>query len=153
MSYTLEEKLEWALAGKARWEARLEQANAASERASELGGGIPGFGGSGNQRAAQQVRSAHASADKKWREATEKLSYYTEKARGYQRRIAERDRVRYTAADLKGATHVKYGSWRKVVRISAKSVTVESGYSWNDRVPIEQISDFRIIPPREEQAQ
>ena len=145
MSYTLEEKLEWALAGKARWEARMAQADAAHETASQMGGGIPGFGGSGNQRAARQVRSAFESADRKWREATEKLEYYTTKARSYERRIAERDRVRYTAADLQGATHIKYGSWRKVVRVSAKSVTVESGYSWTDRVPIEQITDFRII--------
>ena len=53
MPYTLEEKRDWALAGKARWVARMAQVDAKNERAHEMGGGIPGFGGSGNQRAAQ----------------------------------------------------------------------------------------------------
>lgn len=144
MAYTLEEKRNWALEGKARWEAKLALAEGRGERAHEMGGGIPGFGGSGNQRAAQQVRSAFASADRAWREATDKLDYYTAKARGYERRIAERDRVRLGAVDVAGAKYVRtVTGWRKVVRVSAKSVSVESGYSWVDRIPLGQIFEAR----------
>lgn len=144
MSYTLEEKLEWALAGKARWEARMAQADAAHESAREMGGGIPGFGGSGSQRAANQVRSAFASADRKWREATEKLEYYTQKARGYERRIAERDRKRLERSDIVGATHIRIGRfWYKVARVNAKSVSVETGYSWVDRYTFDKVLEVR----------
>lgn len=142
MPYTLEEKRDWALAGKARWEARVAESDAKHERAREMGGGIPGFGGSGNQRAAQQVRSAYNSADRAWREATEKLEYYTAKARGYENRIAERDRKRFEHADIVGAQFVRTSStWRKVVRVNAKSVSVESGYSWTDRITFDQIRE------------
>lgn len=144
MPYTLEEKREWALAGKARWEMRLLAANAKADRAFALGGGIPGFGSGGNQRAAQQVRSALNSADRAWKEATDKLEYYTAKAKGYERRIAERDRVRLTIEDIKGAKFVRTSTgWRKVVRVNAKTVSVDSGYSWVDRIDINQIVEVR----------
>lgn len=144
MSYTLEEKLEWALAGKARWEARLAAADAKHDQAHEMGGGIPGFGGSGNQRAARQVRGAFESADRAWREASEKLEYYTTKARGYERRIAERDRKRLDRSDILGATFIRvsYG-WRKVAKVNAKTVSVETGYSWTDRIEFDKIIEIR----------
>lgn len=144
MSYTLEQKLAWALEGKARWEAKLTEADRAEESAHEMGGGIPGFGGSGNQRAARQVRSAFESADKKWHEATDKLSYYTDKARSYERRIQEQDRKRFEREDLTGARLIRTNAgWYKVVRINAKSVSVESGYSWVDRIAIDKILEVR----------
>jgi hypothetical protein len=140
MTYTLEEKRDWALAGKIRWEARLADAEAKMERAHEMGGGIPGFGRSGNQRAAQQVRSAFSSADRAYSEASEKREYYKGKLRGYERRIAERDRRRFEQADLTDAKYIKtHAGWYKVVRVNAKSVTVESGYSWTDRIELDKI--------------
>lgn len=143
-SRSLEEKLDWALEGKARWEAKMGQANAKHDQAREMGGGIPGFGGSGNQRAARQVRSAFNSADKAWREATEKLEYYTAKAKGYERRIAERDRQRLTRDDIAAAKLIRTSTgWRKVVRVNAKSVSVDSGYSWVDRIPFDQVLEVR----------
>lgn len=151
MAYTLEEKRDWALEGKARWEAKMALADGKAERAHEMGGGILGFGGSGNQRAAQQVRSAWDSADRAWREATEKLEYYTAKAKGYERRIAERDRTRFDRTDLAGATHVKIGGgWHKVVRVSAKSVTVETGYDWTDRHTLDKVLDMRTVVTHED---
>lgn len=144
MAYTLEEKLEWALEGKARWGAKMDLADAKAERAHEMGGGIPSFGRSGNQRAAQQVRGAWASADRAWREATEKLEYYTAKAKGYERRIAERDRQRLTRDDIAAAKFIRTSTgWRKVVRVNAKSVSVDSGYSWVDRISIDQVLEIR----------
>jgi hypothetical protein len=148
------EMMKAKLADARYWLEQAEKAKARaelmSETAHEMGGGIPGFGGSGNQRAAQKVRGAWTSADRAHREADERIELWSYKIRSLERRIAEAERVRYTADDLKGATHVKYGSWRKVVRVSTKSVTVESGYSWTDRVPIEQITDFRILAAESE---
>lgn len=54
--------------------------------------------------------------------------------------VADRDRVRFTRDDLAGATAVRdqYG-WHKVVRLNAKSVSVETGYSWTDLIPVEKV--------------
>ena len=62
--------------------------------------------------------------------------------------MTERDRVLYTAADLVGATHVRdqFG-WHRVVRVNAKSVTVETGYSWTDRIEVADILDVRTVTP------
>lgn len=142
---TLEEKLEWASEGKERWQQRLTDAENKTTRASEMGGGILGFGASGNQRAAKQVRSAFGSADRAYREATEKLEYFTNKARGYSARIQERDRVQLGREQILGASWVKHKSygWRKVVRVNAKSVSVDSGYSWVDRIEFAGITEVR----------
>jgi hypothetical protein len=141
---TLEEKLAWARDGVARWEGKMALADRKHEAAREMGGGIPGFGASGNQRAAGQVRSAGESAQRAWREATDKLNYFTEKARGYERRIAERDRVHLTRSDIVGARAIRTAvGWRIVVKVNTKTVSVRSGYSWNDLVPIEQILEVR----------
>lgn len=124
--------------------AEADRLHAASR---EMGGGIPGFGGSGSQRAASQVRSAADRAQRAWREAQERIDLWTHKVRSLERRIAEAERVRYTATDLKGAALIKAGgSWRQVVRVSAKSVTVATPYSWTDRIPIDQVTDFRRTP-------
>lgn len=144
MSYTLEEKRDWAVAGKERWETRLARAEEATQRAHEMGGGIPGFGGSGNQRAARQVRSAFSSADHAYAEASQKLEYYTAKARGYERRIAERDRTRLDRTDILGAKFVRTTTgWRKVAKVNTKTVSVETGYSWVDRIPFAKIIEVR----------
>lgn len=145
-SRTLEQKLQWATERLALWEDRRTAADARYARAREMGGGIPGFGGSGNQRAAQQVRNAYASADRAAREVDEKIAHYSQKVRAYERRIAERDRERLTVSDVAGATHVRIGrSWHKVVRVNAKSVTVETGYSWTDRYALDKILEVRTI--------
>lgn len=52
--------------------------------------------------------------------------------------------VPYTAAELAGATHIRTETgWHKVVRVSAKSVTVETGYSWTDRHPLTRIIEVQ----------
>lgn len=45
----------------------------------------------------------------------------------------------YTAAR---AVRTKLG-WHKVVRVNAKSVSVESGYSWTDRIARDKILEVR----------
>ena len=70
---------------------------------------------------------------------------------------AERDKVRaayaervklvtFTADELAAATHIRTDTgWHKVVRVSAKSVTVETGYSWTDRYALAKIIEVRRI--------
>lgn len=60
---------------------------------------------------------------------------------------AERTKpVPYTAEELRAATHIRTATgWHKVVRVSAKSVTVETGYSWTDRHPLARIIEVRTI--------
>lgn len=68
------------------------------------------------------------------------------KARLKAAREREAARVRLTYDEVKGATHVRdqFG-WHKVVRVSAKSVTVETGYSWTDRISLDKIHEARTI--------
>ena len=78
------------------------------------------------------------------KEAEDKLAYYTQKLNYYERTIAERDRPRFTREDLIGATLVRDGlSWRRVAKVNAKTVSVETGYSWVDRIPFDKITEFR----------
>lgn len=64
------------------------------------------------------------------------------------RRAAETARVRYTTADLTGVTHVRdYLGWHKVVRVNKNTVTVETGYSWTDRIPVDRIIEHRTVTP------
>jgi hypothetical protein len=52
--------------------------------------------------------------------------------------------VRLTREDIVGATWVRDStSWREVVRVNAKSVSVESGYSWTDRLEFDRILEVR----------
>lgn len=49
---------------------------------------------------------------------------------------------------LANLAHVRTATgWHKVVRVSAKSVTVETGYSWTDRHPLARIIEVRTIGP------
>jgi hypothetical protein len=59
-------------------------------------------------------------------------------------REAEARRVPLTAADIHGARLVRDRiGWHKVIRCSAKSVTVETGHSWTDRIDIGKILEVR----------
>ena len=53
---------------------------------------------------------------------------------------AEGERVRFTADDLKGAKGIRdrFG-WHRVVKVNAKTVTVETAYSWTERIPVEDV--------------
>lgn len=59
-------------------------------------------------------------------------------------REAEKARTKLTADDVRGAVAVRdQHGWHRVVRVSAKSVTVETGYSWTDRIPLEKLLEAR----------
>lgn len=54
--------------------------------------------------------------------------------------------VPFTADELKAATHIRTESgWHKVVRVSAKSVTVETGYSWTDRYALGKVLQVATV--------
>jgi hypothetical protein len=52
--------------------------------------------------------------------------------------------VPFTQEELRAAVVIRtrYG-WRKVAKVNAKTVSVETGYSWTDRIPLEQILEVR----------
>ena len=58
--------------------------------------------------------------------------------------IKERNRKRFTREEVLGAIFVltEFG-WKKVRRINTVSVSVESGYSWADKVPFDKIRAVR----------
>lgn len=67
---------------------------------------------------------------------------YQERQR--QAREAEAARHRYTADEIRGASAVRdAGGWHRVIRVSTKSVTVATPYSWTDRIPLDKVLDVR----------
>lgn len=53
----------------------------------------------------------------------------------------------YTREQINRGDAVKIrGNWRRVVRVNAKSVSVETGYSWTDTAPYAEIQDHRPNP-------
>jgi hypothetical protein len=133
--------------------ARLAAANEAKERAErlsaearELGGGLLGFGGSGPQGAKRKVQGAQSRAFEAHRDADERIKLWSGKISSLERRIAEIERPRFTRDDLVGVTHIRDDiRWRKVVKLNAKTVSVETGYSWVDRVSFDKIREYRTI--------
>lgn len=137
-------------------EERLEAAREAlaiaesrGDAAHEMGGGIPGFGGSGNQRAARQVRGALNSAHKAQMEALERIDKWEYRVKRLTSRVAEAERVRFTREDVVGAVFVHDGRmWRKVVRINQKTVSV---VHWQvptfepDRIPFDKITAVKKV--------
>lgn len=60
---------------------------------------------------------------------------------------AEREaaRRRYTRDEIDGAGFVHDGHrWRKVVRVNAKTVSVESGYSWVDKIAFDKVHGVQM---------
>lgn len=61
-------------------------------------------------------------------------------AAGAAHRAAEAERVRFTRDDLQDARAVRtLDGWRRVVRVNASTVTVQTPYSWTDRVRFDRI--------------
>lgn len=93
----------------------------------------------GARLAEQAIREERA------RQAAEAEAQEAERAaRRKAAREAEKARPRLTADDVRAARFVRdeFG-WHKVVRVSAKSVTVETPYSWTDRIPLAKILEAR----------
>lgn len=137
---TLEESLNAAREGLAQAERELAAATRRSVAAREMGGGLLSFGGSGPQRAAQQVRAASTSAGRAWLDANDRVEHWTRRIRGYENAIKERDRVRFDREDVVGARGIRTElGWHKVARVNKTTVSVETGYSWTDRIAFDKI--------------
>jgi len=144
----LKVKLECARERLEDAEAAMRAADGKHDEAFALGGGIPGFGGSGNQRAAQQVRSALGSAHRAWKDAQERIEKWSYRVKSLERRIAEYERKRFEREDVLGAGFIHDGtSWRKVVRVNAKTVSVVNWQvpEWEpDRIPFDKIRAVQL---------
>lgn len=142
--YTLEQKRDWALRLAGEAEAELAQHRARLDQIREDAGGLLSFGGSGSQRAKHAISSATDRALKGSWDAGQKAKRYRLQAESLNRQIAERDRVRFTREDLAGSRFIRTsGGWHKVVKVNAKTVSVETGYSWTDRHPFEKVLEVR----------
>jgi hypothetical protein len=59
--------------------------------------------------------------------------------------VAEAGRVRLTRGDIVGAQFIRTElGWAKVRRVNAKSVSVDSGYSWADLIPFDKVLEVRM---------
>lgn len=90
------------------------------------------------------AREIQRTIDAAKRELAEDAAAERDKARAA---YAERVKlVPFTADELAAATHVRTDTgWHKVVRVSTKSVTVETGYSWTDRYALGKVVEVRRI--------
>lgn len=62
---------------------------------------------------------------------------------------AEADRKRFTREDFAGATLVKdWAGWHKVARVNQTTVSVETGYSWVDRIPFDKVTQIHKPEPQ-----
>jgi Domain of unknown function (DUF3560) len=58
----------------------------------------------------------------------------------------------WSAADFQPGDRVRVrGAWRRVVRVNRTTISVETGYSWTDRVPFREVADHQR--PDEQPAQ
>lgn len=71
----------------------------------------------------------------------EQIRYWTEHLQAAETdgRWKPVDRASLSVGDL-----VKVrGQWRRIVRVNRTTVSVETGYSWTDRVPFEEIREHQ----------
>lgn len=65
--------------------------------------------------------------------------------------LAAAERPKLTAADLASATLVRDRTgWHKVVRVNATTVTVQTPWSWTERIKRDHILEARTSPTKEQ---
>lgn len=146
----LEEKLEAKKSELVTLEARYAKASGVAERATPGGkygkrdpGVLSGISRKPNpKRDAARFNSYRRAAD-----AYTAVEQCREDIANLESKIkwAERNApVSFTTEELKDAKLIRTShGWHKVVRVNAKSVSVETGYSWNDRIAIDKILEVR----------
>lgn len=97
--------------------------------------------------ALKQHHRATDSRLRRYTEAAARVAALRGQLNAAENREAEANRPRLTAADLAAATHVqdRFG-WHRVVRVNARTVTVETPYSWTDRIPVGSIVNCHPAP-------
>ena len=89
-------------------------------------------------RAAATEQSVEAAA------AEVKAAKEAEWADAHRAYLALTKPVPFAPEELKAARAIRTDAgWHKVVRVNAKSVTVESGYSWTDRYTLDKVLEVR----------
>lgn len=89
-----------------------------------------------DERALRAKRTARSIAQKR-----DKLAYWTAVR---EQQIADGTATNYGPGSVAAGDLVKIrGAWRRVVRANAKTVTVETDYSWTDRAPWHEVQDHR----------
>lgn len=90
----------------------------------------------------EETRSARErSAAPRLAEMKDQLEYW-EQVRSQQ--VTSGTATNFTADQIKRGDLIKaHGDWRRVVRVNAKTVSVETGYSWTDRVTYSDITHHR----------
>lgn len=132
---------------------RLEAKCAAAYRKSESAtpGGISGYDSavlSGIRRKPDHKKDAQrfAAYDRE-AEAYRELLECQQRVNSLESRIARAKAnapVPFTTEELKAAKLIRTDlGWHKVARVNAKSVTVETDYSWTDRYAIEKVLEVR----------
>jgi len=93
-------------------------------------------------RTAYRARAAATERSIDEAKAEAKASEEAERAESIAAYNAKYAPVPFTNEELKAARAVRVGnSWYKVMRVNEKSVTVPSGYSWNDRISIDKVDE------------
>jgi hypothetical protein len=85
-----------------------------------------------NDEIAATLADVNAESRRRWRE--ERAS----------ERLAELERVPLTRDDIVGAKVVRTAiGWQKVRTVNKVTVSVESGYSWADKIPFDKVLEVR----------
>lgn len=146
---SLEMRLAAAKEKMAALEAKCGQASDKAESATP--GGLTGYDPallSGIRRKPDHKKDArrHASYDRE-AAAYRELAECQREVQALEARIAYAERTKpvpFTPEELAAAKAVRTSTgWHRVVRVNAKSVTVETGYSWTDRHPTNQILEVK----------
>lgn len=74
-------------------------------------------------------------------ETSDKLNYWQNVRAG---QIASGQATNYSKATVSKGDYVKIrGQWRKVARANAKTVSVETGYTWTDKAPYHEVQEHK----------
>ncbi|WP_280465644.1 hypothetical protein [Nocardia brasiliensis] len=142
-----DDKLETKLAAARKYLAKAESDRETADRAEdylrEHAGGL-GYGGSNAHKGANKIHAMSRRNSDRWIDANKRAQYWEREIKSYERRIAERDRVRLTREDIVGAVVIRTKvGWHKVVRVNKNTVSCESGYSWTDKIAFNQVLEAR----------
>lgn len=145
---TTAEKLEAKRAELAALEARFSKASRSAVNATPGGGSSdPGILSGISRKPNPKKDAARWNAYSREAEAGEALRRCKDDVAILENRIKREVRdapMPYLTEELKAAKLVRTDlGWHKVVKVNAKSVSVETGYSWTDRYTLDKILEVR----------
>lgn len=102
--------------------------------------------GTQRRRTHGSVKRQSASIEREIDQATKAIAVeHEQERREAKAEYAERNKpVPFTPEELKAARFVRTSTgWHRVRRVNAKSVTVDTAYSWTDNHPLKRILEVR----------